>query len=120
MFKSRRGRGGFSRIGKDAARPLTLGLLTIIFFCQNSFANTNFSNKHRAREIKIDEPAQTLTVGERLVFNVSWMGIPVGIGTLEVNEEVEKAGRRAFHVIAIAETNDFLSKIYPVHDEVHS
>lgn len=108
------------RVGKDAVRPLTICLLTIIFFCQNSFANTNFAGKQRKRDIKIDKPAQTLTIGERLVFNVSWMGIPVGIGTLEVKEEVKKAGRRAFHVIAIAETNDFLSKIYPVHDEVHS
>jgi hypothetical protein len=114
MPEGRSGRGGFLRVKRDVVA------LAIIFFSQIAFADTNFTSKQCNREIKIDKPAQALTVGERLVFNVSWMGIPVGVGTLEVKEEARKAGRRAFHVIAIAETNDFLSKIYPVHDEVHS
>ena len=55
-----------------------------------------------------------------MAYEVSWMGVPVGIGTLEIKETVELNDRKAFHVLAVAETNDFLSKIYPVHDEVHS
>ena len=48
------------------------------------------------------------------------MGIPVGIGELEVKERAELGGREAYHVVAVAATNNFLSKIYPVRDEMHS
>ena len=53
-------------------------------------------------------------------FDVFWMGVPVGLGSIEVKEKVNVRGRDAYHVIAIARTNDFLSKLYPVYDEVHS
>ncbi len=46
--------------------------------------------------------------------------MPVGEASLEIKEKVDVRGREAFHVIAIAKTNDFLSKIYPIYDEVHS
>ena len=48
------------------------------------------------------------------------MGIPIGYGSLEVKEKVKVRGRDAFHVIAIARTNEFLSHLYPVYDEIHS
>ncbi len=83
-------------------------------------APANFASKRNNGKIKIEEPLKTLTVGEHLTFEVFWMGIPVGIGTLEVKEKVIIHGREAFHVVAIARTNDFLSKIYPIYDEVHS
>ena len=67
-----------------------------------------------------EPPLETFTVGESLFFDVSWMGIPVGTGSLEIREKVRVRGRNAFHVVAVAQTNEFLSKIYPIHDEVHS
>jgi len=48
------------------------------------------------------------------------MGVPVGIGELEVREKTELKGRAVYHVIAVAATNEFLSRIYPVRDEMHS
>ncbi len=63
---------------------------------------------------------ETLTIGEKLEYDVTWMGAHVGVGTLEVREKVTRHGREAYHVVAIAQTNDFLSKLYPVHDEIHS
>ena len=81
--------------------------------------NFSFRNKE-TRAIKIEEPLKTFTVGELLLFDVSWMGIPVGYGSLEVKEKLHVRGRDAFHVIAVARTNDFLSKIYPIYDEMHS
>jgi len=79
----------------------------------------NFGVKIR-QPVPIEEPLPALAVGERLTFDVFWMGIPVGIGTLEVKEKVDVRGRQAFHVVATAKTNDFLSAIYPVEDQVHS
>ena len=59
-------------------------------------------------------------MGEHLLYDVSWMGVPVGIGELRVSERTRLSGRECYHVIAVAQTNEFLSKIYPVRDEVHS
>ena len=99
----------------------TIGATLLLLSPSNLQAKPiDFSHKTINRKIVIENPLPTLTVGERLVFDVSWMGVPVGIGTLEVKEQVARNGRAAFHVIAIAETNEFLSKIYPVHDEIHS
>lgn len=80
----------------------------------------NFSSKKNNPVPSLQAPLGNLTVGERLVFDVSWMGIPVGVGTLVVKEKTNLRGREAYHVIATAKTNDFLSKIYPIYDEVHS
>ena len=63
---------------------------------------------------------KNLRLGEALVFDVLWMGIPVGTGELQVREKMNVAGRECFHVVAIAQTNEVLSALYPVHDEVHS
>ncbi|MBI3252960.1 MAG: DUF3108 domain-containing protein [Candidatus Omnitrophica bacterium] len=73
-----------------------------------------------AAAFSAEENCPALKVGERLEFGVSWMGIPVGTGTLEVKEKIEVRGRPAIHLVATARTNDFLSKIYPVSDEIHS
>ena len=73
-----------------------------------------------ADNASIEAPAGTPVVGERLVFDVVWMGIPVGTGTLELKEKLLFAGRPAYHVIATARTNDFFSKIYAIDDEVQS
>ncbi len=110
-----------SRVYRMARFTLLLFVFVIILIPSNvSAKETNFSKGRMERAARIEPPASTLTVGERLVFDVSWMGVPVGIGTLEIKEKVVRNGREAFHVIAIAETNEFLSKIYPIHDEVHS
>jgi hypothetical protein len=37
-----------------------------------------------------------------------------------VKERTVIQGRPALHIVAVARTNDFLSRIYPVRDEVHS
>ena len=68
----------------------------------------------------VEAPLEALSVGEHLEFAVSWFGIPVGTASLQVKETVEKAGRRAYHVVALTKDNAFLSRIYPVSDEVHS
>jgi len=48
------------------------------------------------------------------------MGISVGKASLEVKELVKVNGRDAYHVVATARSNDFLSKFYKVEDIIHS
>jgi len=69
-----------------------------------------------------EEPATAaqLTVGERLAFHGRWFGIPVGSGWIEVKERVLVDGRDAYHIEAQGHTNEILSKLYPIHDTLHS
>ena len=83
-------------------------------------AQQNFSHKKKSSPVIKNLSGGNFEVGENLIFDVSWFGINVGFGSLEVKEKVRINGRDAFHVVAVAKTNDFLSKIYPIHDEVHS
>ncbi len=89
--------------------------------CPAQAAN-NFSSDivKKTKETAIVAASQEFPAGEKLAYEVSWIGVPVGIGTLEVKGIEEVGGRKAYHVVAVAETNEFLSKIYPVRDEMHS
>jgi len=96
-------------------------LLLLIFCTTSLYAANNFSAKNTRKSASkpFVTPEQDIPIGEHLIYDVSWMGVPVGTGELRV-EKTKLHGRDCYHVTAIAETNEFLSKIYPVHDEVHS
>ena len=94
-------------------------IIFVLFASTPAFAESNFAGKKSASFIAI-APNQEIPLGEHLMYDVSWMGVPVGLGELWVKETVTFEGREAYHVMAVAMTNDFLSKIYPVRDEVHS
>lgn len=96
-------------------------LFLFIFSASSEAATSNFSkSSQKTKPIQIEEPLETLREGEKIIFDVFWMGIYVGEGSLEVKERVPINGQEAFHIVAIAKTNDFLSKIYPIYDEIHS
>lgn len=96
-------------------------LLVLILISSDGFSATNFVAKSAPETTPaIATPTRELEVGEGLHYDVYWMGVRVGLGTLEVKEKIRIEGREAVHVVATAETNEFLSKIYPVRDEVHS
>jgi hypothetical protein len=78
---------------------------------------TNFS---KAKDIKIAPARKTLRVGEKFVYSVYWMGINVGEGILEIKGLVNIDGREAYHITAIAKSNDFLSNFYKVEDVINS
>ncbi len=101
-------------------RILTLAAAVFLAGAGVVHASTNFAKKIPQATAAIEAPAAKLRIGEHLVYEVYWMGVHVGIGELRVLEKVAIEGREAIHVVAIAKTNDFLSKIYPVNDEVHS
>lgn len=106
-------------LGRADFRAFALSL-ALLAFCFSAQAGNNFAGKKSAQLNELAEPSQEVRVGEKLVYEVSWMGVPVGFGELEVRERTVLEGRAAYHVVAVAGTNDFLSKIYPVRDEMHS
>ena len=99
-------------------------IFILLFFCLSPclFAATfNFSSKkEKMEQIAIQNPLRDIRVGEKLYFDVSWMGVNVGYGEIEVKEKTTVNGREAYHIIAMAQTNQVLSLLYPVRDEAHS
>lgn len=71
----------------------------------------------RADEIKIEEAATSLPVGERLTYNVSWIGITVGQVTSTIEGIQEINGRKAYRIELVAKTNKLCSIIYPVNSK---
>ena len=61
-----------------------------------------------------------IPLGERLVYRMSWLGIPIGTAELWAKEQITMNGKEVIHVIGRMETNKFLSVIYPIRNEIHS
>lgn len=58
--------------------------------------------------------------GERLVYDVTWLGIKAGEATLEVQGVVSVDGRQAYHLVTTARSAAVISKIYRVDDRSES
>jgi hypothetical protein len=63
---------------------------------------------------------QEIVLGEHLVYKITWLRIPVGVGELWVKEKAKLGGRDIIHVVGSIKTNKVLSKILPMHDEAQS
>lgn len=100
------------------------GLLAVLLFAHPAGATTtNFTTRSGGpaeKPLVVAEPRKEFPSGEKMAFDVSWMGIPVGVGTLEITRIKTTEGRDAYHVVAVAKTNEVLSKLYPVEDRVTS
>ena len=107
------GQGSHFRLYPAFLNPRVLLILGIA--CSNWMGFV----KAGAEELPLGQP-QSIPVGERLVYKISWFGIPVGTGELWAQERTELAGREVIHVVGLIENNKFLSAIFPMRDEIHS
>ncbi len=64
--------------------------------------------------------AETLPLGERLHYKIKWLGISVATADVWVEEKIQLNGREVYHIVARLDTNSFLSKIFPMHQELQS
>lgn len=55
-------------------------------------------------------------LGERLEYEVGYLGVPVGSFRMEVARFVERDGVRLAHVVCVARSNDVFSRLYPIYD----
>jgi|GEM_PF-413597 len=69
-----------------------------------------------ARDIVIVTPDSRLPEYEKLTYEMSWMGIPVGTMSTAVTGIKNINGRDAYALEAVAKTNAFFSKIYKIDD----
>lgn len=63
---------------------------------------------------------RVLREGERLVYDVTWLGIRAGQATMEIRDAVQIKGERAIHLVTTAQSSPLVSKIYPVNDRSES
>lgn len=98
-----------------------LWLAAALLFSVPSFAATsNFSSREKAAPVVLEKPRADFPAGEKLRYDVHWMGVHIGYGEIEVRGRETVNGRECWHIIAVARTNEVLSRLYPVTDTAHS
>ena len=58
--------------------------------------------------------------GEKLVYEVHFLGVSAGEAQLIVKDPIIFSGRQVFPLLSTVQSNDFVSFIYPVRDRVES
>lgn len=58
--------------------------------------------------------------GERLAYDVTWLGIKAGEATLEARGVVSLNGHQTYHLVTTAQSTPLISKIYRVDDRTES
>lgn len=87
-------------------RPVVLALIAVMLSAGVS----------EAADITIAPPALRLPEREKCVFTVKWLGVRVGEITATINGVKKINGRDAYELVALARTNGFCSRIYPIND----
>lgn len=65
-----------------------------------------------------DSYASPFEVGERLEYEISWLGIPGGSTMMEIKDIVDIDGRSAYRVESKTWTNSFISTFFKVDDHI--
>jgi hypothetical protein len=60
----------------------------------------------------------TIALGERLVYDIRWSGMPAGRSVLLVKYEREIDGSPVYHIECRTNSNAFLDMMYPVDDRI--
>ncbi len=58
--------------------------------------------------------------GERLVYDITYLGVKAGIAVLEVLEKTRVKGREVYRILSTTQSSDFVSLFYPVNDRIES
>lgn len=58
--------------------------------------------------------------GERLVFQLSWFGIPVGKAVVGASDGGYLRGKKMYGISAVTKSNEFIDAFYPVRDRISS
>ena len=58
--------------------------------------------------------------GERLVYDIRYLGMSAGTGVMEVKPAEILGGQQVYPIVSTAQSNDMVSLFYPVNDRVES
>jgi len=91
--------------------------LFIIFLLIGCFSTCGITHAAAyADRSDIARSSRRLPEREKLVYEVKWLGLPVGKATAIIHGIKEMSGRPAYELEITAKTNDFCSAIYRVED----
>lgn len=89
-------------------------ILVFLTFCETLPADSKLSY------FKSDEDKLTLKPGEKLVYSVRWMRMPVGTAVTHVKEITEVDGRLVYNITTRTRANRFIRLLYNVDDRISS
>lgn len=69
---------------------------------------------------RMDDHFRSFRSGEKLIFDITWMGISAGTASLEIRDRVRMNGREVYHIVSTAKSNSIVSLIYPVDDLIET
>lgn len=98
---------------------------TLYFFFFLVFFSLPFSSHVPlfASEISRDRAESTNFAygpGERLVYKLSYLGVPAGSAVMEVLKKSSVRGRSVYPVLSTVKSNKFVSVFYPVRDRIET
>jgi hypothetical protein len=64
--------------------------------------------------------SRVLWNGERLVFRLSWFGIPAGKTVVEASDGGYIQGKKMYAISAVTASNQLIDAFYPVRDGIYS
>ncbi len=67
-----------------------------------------------------EKPTLAFWPGERLEYEVSYLGVPSGHAVMEVVGKTQMKGREVFHVVSTVRSNGFVDLFYRVRDRVET
>lgn len=89
-------------------------VVALLVACRTLLAKSQIS------DFKSEKDKLTLKPGERLVYSVRWMKVPVGKAVLHVKDMTEVNGKSAYHLIAYTRANRIIRLFYKVNDRITS
>ena len=84
------------------------------------FATSLFAQEGEKLFPAAEKPAGKIFLGEKMTFQIRYLGIAVGEAAVEVREIVPVQGRPAYHIVVTARSAPVLDWVYPVNDVHHS
>lgn len=68
----------------------------------------------------LETPFEKYSVGERFVYEISYLNVGIGEAEAEIREIIPYRNRQAYHIVVRARSYRILDWIYKVRDEYHS
>jgi hypothetical protein len=96
-------------------KKATLLLLMLVFL-----ASSGLAQETEKIFLRSEKPASKILLGEKIKFEVSYLGIPVGEAEAMVKELVKINGRDAYHIEINVRSRAILDWVYKVRDTHHT
>ena len=106
---------------QDRHVPPLAGLAMTVFLVLMLFPVPGYAAKIPERSYPtVDQPKQEFFVGEKLVYSIRYLGIPIGRAEGWIKEVVEIRGRKAYHIVVKIASTTVVDLIYKVRGEHHT